>query len=280
MNSRILYTPREERFRRKRRTRRLPVFIGLFLIAAAAGTAVYLLRLPYWQVKRIEVIGNQTISAEELRLAAQESLRGAKFFIIPQNAIFALEPEKLASALASGFPRIAEIKIDKVFPDSLTLTLREREFFGIYCNDLNAATSTFAGEPACAYLDQSGFAYERAPQVSGFLIIKVSTDRGVIQIPSHLIEPEIMERMRKIADAFAANSGMAIVGYNLFSKVPSEIRAVTREGFEIWLKSDDDFEKAALIFKKVLEGEIKEQRPLLKYVDLRLGNKVFYKVRK
>lgn len=255
------------------------VAAAIFLIVAVIAVFIYLLRLPHWQVKKMEVSGNENIDADDLRLAAEEELQESKFYFIPRKAIFTVDGKALAAAISARFPKIAELEVKKIFPDSLALIVREREFFGIYCNDLNAATSTMAGESSCAYLDKSGFAYEKAPAVTGFLIIKVSADRGVIQIPSQLVEPETMERMQKIADAFAENFGIAIVGYNLFSKAPSEIRAVTREGFELWLKSDSDFTVSAWVLKKVLEEEIKERRPQLEYADLRLGNKVFYKLK-
>lgn len=278
MNNRILYTPKNEIVhRRGRRGRRSFALAALFLALAGIAALIYILRFPYWQIKHIEITGSETLSEDDLRLTAEDELRGSRFYFVPRKAIFAVEGKELSAAITSKFPKIAELEVKKIFPDSLSLTVREREFFGIYCNDLNAATSTFTGEPDCVYLDQSGFAYEKAPAVTGFLIVKVSTDRGVLQIPSHLVEPELMERMRKISDAFAENSGVTIVGYNLLSKVPSEIRAVTREGFEIWLKSDDDFARAAQILKKVLEAEVKDRKPQLQYVDLRLGNKVFYK---
>ena len=277
MNSRILYTPKNETLRRKRRNRLWPVMAVLFVVISCLAALIYLLRLPYWQIKHIEVTGNETISADDLRLAAEELLQGEKIFIIPRRAIFAIDGKALSAAISSRFPKIAGLEVNKIFPDSLWLAVREREFFGVYCNDLDTATSTFRGEAACAYIDRSGFAYDKAPAVSGSLILRVSSDRSDVLIPGQLLQPETMDKMREIADALDKVVAIKITGYILFSKIESEIRILAQEGFELWFKSDDDFEKAALVLKKVLEGEIKERRPRLQYVDLRLGNKVFYK---
>lgn len=281
MNSRILYTPREEIIRRKRRRRRSSVIAVLFITIFGTAALIYILRLPYWQIKHIEITGSETLSEDDLRLTTEEELRGSRFYFIPRKAIFALDGKEFSAAIITKFPKIAQLQVKKIFPDSLSLRVREREFFGVYCNDLDTATSTpLRGETVCVYIDRNGFAYEKAPQVSGSLIVKISSDQSAVLVPGQLIQPEIMEKMRDIASLLERIAEIKVTGYILFSKIESEIRTMTADGFELWFKSEDDFEKAAFVLKRVLDEEIKEQKPRLQYVDLRLGNKVFYKVRK
>ena len=70
-----------------------------------------------------------------------------------------------------------------------------------------------------------------------------------------------------------------VIGYQLFSKIPGEIRVTVSDGFKIYFNRDDDLENAFVVIKTVLEEEIKEKRSRLDYIDARFGNKVFYKLR-
>ena len=57
------------------------------------------------------------------------------------------------------------------------------------------------------------------------------------------------------------------------------VHAITRAGWEILLLEDTDPEAAYKNLELALEREIKDKIASLDYIDLRFGNRIFYKFR-
>ncbi len=229
--------------------------------------AVYLLRLPYWQIKKVEIGGLEILDPQEVRVKIDNFKSGLILFLLPRSSFLLFNSESLASLLRQEFPRVESVLVRKVFPDSLEIKLKERELFGIFCNE------------ECVYIDKQGFAYDYAPISSGFLFIKIKSDAAEARIGSTVLEPDLMNEIVFLSSEVGKISGIRAVGYELFSKISSEIKMETSEGFKILFKRGDNFANAFRVLKTVLEQEIKDKRAQLEYIDLRFGNKVFYRFR-
>lgn len=285
--SRILYTPPE--FKKKKAFRKTWFFIfGLgFLLVFILSAAIYLLRLPQLQIHTIEVLGLKSFETGELLSGVWGLLEGKYLWLIPKSSALILGTDSVENYLKNVFPRIAEVNVNKVLPDRLSISVKEREFFGILCNDFYLPT--FVGtttspnlrnpEPQCAYLDNTGFAYEEGPNSFGSLITKINIDAENLKIPSQVLDDKLMEEMIFLKKRTNEAAGINIIGYEFLFRVPREIKVLTGDGFKIIFSREDDLENSFRVLKKVLEEEIKERRGSLEYIDLRFGNKVFYKSR-
>jgi hypothetical protein len=61
--------------------------------------------------------------------------------------------------------------------------------------------------------------------------------------------------------------------------ISNDIRVKTKEGWEIYFNEDISLDKEMEMLKAVLANEINsDQRSNLEYIDLRIDNKVFYKL--
>ena len=129
----------------------------------------------------------------------------------------------------------------------------------------------------CVYIDHGGFAYEEAPSSSGSLIIQIASDKDKIEYPAQLIDTALAAKMQYVIEKMPEISGERIVEFELLSKLISEFRAKTSKGYQLLFKREDNLENQMNVLKVVLDTEIKENRGRLEYVDLRFGNKVFYK---
>ena len=84
MESRILYTPRMRR--RKKRISRRSVFaaLGFIAVLGVLGGAVYLLRYPAWQITEMSFSGFERVVSVDVEAKIQEDLRGS-FAIVLRN---------------------------------------------------------------------------------------------------------------------------------------------------------------------------------------------------
>lgn len=267
--SRIVYAPinsskKEPWPSRKALFGALAVF--LFLIFAAGS--VYALQLPEWQIRRLEISGLEVLGEEEIRVRILSEISGNYAPFIPRSSFFLVRGKEINNTLVNEFPRIEIVSVDKKFPDTLSIQIKERKLWGIFCSVQN-----------CAYIDKNGVLYEEAPSSQGSLILKIASDAESFSIPSKILDDLTVGKMEFLSLGLKEKLNLNVIGYQLFSKIPGEIRVTVSDGFKIYFNRDDDLENAFKVIKTVLDEEIKEKRGRLEYIDARFGNKVFYKLR-
>src|SRR3989338_7956712 len=291
--SRILYTPIQEKRKSRLRARR-SIFLSLGILTALGTTAaiIYVLQMPYFQINSIKISGLVSLDELEIRHKISVLLDEKMGIFFQRKSFFFLQSERVESGLKSVFPRIAAVSAAKIFPQELSVKISERNLWGIYCNDFKIETSPeerITGEnikaqaietkvATCAYTDDTGFAYESAPASSGSLLLKIHGD-GELKITSQAISSEFVVKMREFSEMLKNTLGMEIVGFEFSFQIQREFRALTSDGFSLWINRDDDFAGVIKVLKTVLDEEIKDRRAELEYADLRFGNKVFYRYR-
>lgn len=273
MRSRIVYHGAGAPRRGKKIHWGIPALVGGAILLVLAGIA-YIIRLPLLQVHRITLIGVETLEEAALRERIAEGLAGSYAWILPRSSFFFVSPDAVASDLEKEFPRIEEARVEKGFPDVMSVAITERLFWGVFCSTEHSSTT-----PACAYLDPSGVAYERAPEPEGKLIIVVRSDRGDAALGTAVVDRALMGEMRTMVVELAARADILVSGFVVSSRVPGELRAIAAEGFTLIFARGGDIDASVGVLKRVLEKEVGDRRSRLEYVDLRLGNKVFYKLR-
>lgn len=280
MSNRILYIPKERKsFKPRKHTFNLRVVMGggVMLIVIAAG--MMSTRFDALRIHTISVSGTRSVSPEAIEKEISLTLEGSYLAgLVPYRFLLASPAQKISSGIKEAFPLIAEVAVKKVFPDELDIAVRERELFGILCNDrMRGSSPDEQIHVECAYVDTDGITYQRSPISSGFLIMKISTDASSTPIGVKLIERAMIERMTFLKRQLPAVVGLHATSYELISAIPHEIRVTTNEGFALVVKDGDDVNNMMRVLKTVLEKEIGSRRKNLSYIDLRFGNKVFYK---
>ena len=252
----------------------LSIIAGIAVLLVCGGV-IFVLRAPRLQIRAVAVAGIQTLDERGVRDRIGLALAGTRAWIFPQSSFFLADTREIASGLAHDFPRIRAVAIAKKFPDKLDIVIIERGFWGIFCNGQHGSST-----PVCAYIDPDGIAYEYAPEPQGKLIVSIQSDEaGDIALGAPVIDPLIMAAIRGLAEKIPTAGGGTIVDFELYTRVPSEIRAIAADGFMMIFKREDDYTSTLGVLKRVMDGEIKDRRSRLDYIDLRFGNKVFYKMK-
>lgn len=288
--TRVLYTSKRKKKARRRFSRPTRLFLALFFCVITFLIALFfVLRIPYLQIRRIEVLGIEILDAQKIKEHVSDSLKGTDWFFIPRGFIFAANTQKAGDELTHTFLKIRSVEIKKEFPDVLNVFIRERNLFGIFCNDLAASKEPLPKESnpsaestsvsQCGYLDEDGFVYGEAPEARGSLLIKVKSDAPLFRIGAQSVDGATMARLVLVRQELSRVTGIRVTSFELSSQMVSEMRLETAEGFKIFIKKDDDFAKRFQVLKKVLDDEIKGNFGRLAYLDLRFGNKVFYKMK-
>ncbi len=277
-HSRIIYSANESKKRKKKFSGRFVIasILSFLFFGVLSGAGFFVTQ--HAHIKNVEVSGLKVLNSEEIKSEVNKELEGAFAFILPKNSYFVVSTTKIKEKLLALNPRIADIAITKEYPESLQVNLTEREPWGIYCNDLLLDLQKDAGKQKCFYIDKSGFSYEDAPLTTGTLINKIRGDAENSAVGTQLVDPETISLMERIANKLR-ELDLRVSVFEIRTPLKSEIRVQTHEGFALIIKRTDDFQNVFNVLKTVLANEIKGKRSQLDYIDLRFGNKVFYKFR-
>lgn len=271
--SRIVYPVKPKA--RRPFPKRIALALGVFgALIVLGGGLWYVANLPYLAVDRLEVRGASLLPPAEIEAAVHESIAGrGRWGFIPRSNFFAVSGKAIEYLLRQRFPSIEQVDVGRRFPDRLVIEIKERTLWGVYCSRGDS------NEPpgSCAYLDTSGTAYAELSQFQGWLL-PVVFGSGSVALGTAPIPPATLAFFGQARAALAAVGG-DLLAMRLSTSTPADARLELAEGWELWVNTGRPTSEWSSALETVLEQEIGARRPLLEYVDLRLGNKVFYKYR-
>lgn len=258
-----------KKIRRKRLARKILIFFALFFFLIFASAAFFSCH-SYFTIKKISIEGNSSISADKILNKVSEYSNGKYFMFFPKNNIFLLPAQKITDNLYLAFPRIEILSLNKNFPDAIFIKIKERTPEALLCAE---------AEGGCAFVDEKGFVFEKAPYFSGDIFLKLFDEREEkrqIELRKNIISEDEFKKLIEFKNLARKNdikiSSLIFKKDNLY-----EFRA--EEGWRILLNEKNTPALSFENLKIALDSEVKEERKNLDYIDLRFGNKVFYKFR-
>jgi len=244
------------------------MFFTAFLAIGVAFVSFFY--IPFFKVKSISITGNIIIPANDVIKIAEESLAGKYFRVFPRDNIFLISKKDILKNLGAGIPRIKTVRLEREFFDGLSLRITERENKALLCE-----------KEDCAAVDEDGFVFEKSPYISGGIILKFFDQRNSEENePLELaLGKNILLRaqFKKIMDfaKLIPKSGNEVV--KIILKKEDIYEFYTEEGWQILTNVKNEPSQTFANLMTTLNFEVKEKRKKLDYVDLRFGNKVYYK---
>jgi len=229
------------------------------------GGAFYFLFISNnFYIKEVNITGLKTVPEEQVMLEVNNIFSQKKFVFLKSRNYFIFSTDKMRAHVLGTFPKIGEIYIRKN-PEALEIIVEERGAVGVWCS---------VGE--CFYFDKKGVIFEQAPRSTGSLILAVEDERNFDPSlgATVLTSAEIIfleEAKGLIQRNFPFNARLFVITKK------SEFEFLTSENWRVFLNKKESPQYQLSNLKYLLDEEIKNRRRELDYVDLRLGNKVYYK---
>jgi hypothetical protein len=273
-----------------RQLRRKRLFLkGIFFIAAVfilTGGCISLFYMPKFKITGITIEGALVLDKEQVREEITNILKEKFFGIIPYDNIFIFPKKEIISDLLRNLPIIKNVSINRNFPNNISLLIDEREPEAIWCLNQNppSATSTQAAisdnfslnmTVSCAFIDGGGFVFGIAPFFSGSIFLKFFDERKEpAGIGKNILSADEFRKLLLFGNLLLQNN---IEVLKITVKDDGFYEINTGEGWKILMNDKTDANSAFSNLKLVLDSNIKEKRPQLDYLDLRFGNKVYFK---
>jgi hypothetical protein len=242
-------------------------FLGILLI----GVIVYVTHLSVFRISHVELSGNTVITQEEIEKNTQEFLSGSYFWLFPKNNIVWYPKSKLEEGLKENFKRIETINIHLKGTQTLSIDITERKGVSLWCSE---------GEK-CYFMDTQSFIFADAPEFSGDAYFKyyglISSDPiGNTYMASSTEFSNLSKFIEKTRE-------LSLKPVYLLGKEGGEFSLVLSGGGEIYFDIKESLSKTSENLEALLQTPalttISEKDTTLDYIDLRFGNKLYYKLK-
>ncbi len=251
-------------------------FVLALLIVFVATSHINKLR-----IKNINISGNKVIDTDKIELIIRDTIKGNYLYILPKSSFLFLPKEKIIDNLTTEYGRLKDINFHIDNTESMSVSLAEREGKYIWCGDVLSVESISEDNP-CSFMDESGYVFDIAPFFSGNVYFRFF---GILDNKtfSKNIWPKIMTLKERVE-----NMGLKPVALYIKDDGDMNIylssRSVLTEAPEIRFKKDFVLEKTvenlqAAVATEPLLSDLKNKNKTLEYIDLRFGNKVYFKFR-
>jgi hypothetical protein len=267
--------PRRDSQKKKSKLSR---FLFWLLFLGFLGVCGYILLFsPFLEIESVSVEGNQNISSEEIVGKAGKTLNGKYFNFLSKRNFFLSSKKRMNQELKDNFSRLEISSIEKKFPRSILIRVKERQPELAWCSG-----------GVCYLADKEGFVYAGANVTDSelnknrFLII-IDDNARPVEIQHTSIGSEFVQYLKQIDTILVDELKFQIDGnYHTPAMSSREIVIKIKEG-EGWLLklssvvSPEETKKILeTIFEKELAGD---KRAQLEYLDLRVKGKIYYKLK-
>jgi len=248
---------------------------ALFLLLAVG--IVYFLFFSEWlQIGKILVEGNKTIDRRLVLDVVEPYLHKKIFYIFPSNNFFFIPTSRIENEILADFKRVGSVKAERGFPNSLAIRVEEKKAVLLFC-----------GNGGCVWVDEEGVAYNKSSYAealadSGEVVIVQDNSNSSLEVGRAVTTAAYVDYANRLWHLFPDKIGKELTCLSTPLSSAQEIRANTREGFLVYFDTNADLDHSLALLRKVIDEEIAGkggQTACLDYIDLRVTDRVFYKVK-
>jgi cell division septal protein FtsQ len=255
---------------RRRKRRIILAAVALLFLGILICGAIYIIHLPAFSIQKIEVSGAHDVSDAAIRQYAETLLDDGQMHIIPKRMILAYPKIAIAAGLREQFPRLSSASVSRpsLFSTTLAIAVAERSLYAAWCAQPGAAS--------CYDMDTTGFLY--AP-------LDLATSTGYITFYGGVMKPESPIGLYMAPDYFDQVkqfiSGMTAAGFHVQSFAilsDKDFDAVLDTGLHV--RGSFDYAADDMIGNLTAAmgaNSIAGKEDSLEYIDLRFGNRVYFK---
>ncbi len=252
--------------RRKKSLFKRKIFWGLFLLFVFLGTGSYFIFFSQvFQVKAIEISGNQKIDKENLRQVIDQEITQDFLFFNLKNIFFADQSE-IKKTISNKFHYVADITLKKDFPNKIIAFVKERMAVALWCQ-----------EEICYLLDKEGVIFDRKEK-DGLPVIDNERIISDISLGKIVIDKALLESALEINEGIRGSVADILIKKFVILAEKEQLTIVANEGWEIYCNPEKNIQDQIFNLETVIKKEIPQtKRNNLFYIDLRFGSRVYFK---
>lgn len=261
--------PQSQSRTRKRRKRVWVVLAAVVALAALAGGLIALARAPFLQITAVTVSGARADASGAIEALARERLADYYLYIFPKNNVFLYPREGISEALARAYPQFKSVDVHATDFHTVSVAVVERQPAAEFC----------PAHGVCYLMDEDGVIY--APEsTSTPSFVSYVADAAVRALPQQFLTPERFRSLAALVGALSQSEPGDLVR-KVAVDDDGDVLVYFQNGFLLLFdladESGDVFERFGL----ALKSDPFKGRTLgdFEYLDLRFGDKLYYKLK-
>jgi len=276
----------EEYLKKKRNKKLWKWGVVVFLIIFIIGIASYLSHRTEVRISKVELNGGILVTQADVESKALIYMYGSYVWLFPRNNALWYPHSALEQYLTETFKRIDTIKIHRKGFQTLVVDIKERKPFAIWCNSPKVSTTTPImedGSEDCYFIDQNSTVFAKAPNFSGDAYFKYY---GLIPtVDDSPIGKEYIvntTEFNEISNFVSKTKELSIRPLYLLAKDDGEFSLVLSGGGEIYFDMKESLSNISQNLEALLKTSVFASTTgdlPVEYIDLRYGNKLFYKLK-
>ncbi len=261
--------------------------LGVVIAFLIVGAFWFLINCSFLRVTKFVVMGTTFENKSLIEQKAGEALTGSYYFIVPKNSVFFYQEKSVLNYLKKSFPRLADIEIMAPELNALKITVSDKKPKLIWCEGM-------ASDKKCFYLDESGRTYSEAPSFSENIIFELAGYHLGDKIGQKALTSDRIENisnflifLTNILPSFQKDeTALKILQTKVLPDGDFSVEIGFSSGssvlFKILFNADRQTEDLINNLTSILKNEtflteLKNKEQKLEYLDLRFGQKVFYR---
>ena len=223
-------------------------------------------------IKSVNIEGNNIVNRGEVLSTVQKNISGKYYFLFSKNNILLYPKSEIKDILFKKFKRIKSIDIKRKKTNNLNVYINEYLPKYLLCSK-EPLVNTEDIKSNCYYLDKEGYIYAKAPSFSDNVFFKWNVKNiNEINIGEFVLNKNEFNKLvtlKQIIDGI----GLSPTGINGMDD--GDFAFMLDGGGKILFNIKQDSTRLVDTLDSVL-GDIKKDKKF-EYIDLRFGDKVFYK---
>lgn len=250
---------------------RIAAALFLFILLLLLG-AIFFARASFLRIQTIEVPNTQSIAASDLKQLVLDELQGSYFFVFPKNNALLYPKKAIVAKLLASYPSLKSAVVDLKDFQTIVVAVEERRPEALWCSDLSLS-------PSCFFLDGEGVIYAQAPAYSSPVYDIYLGDAAEESLPRQFLLPGQFRTLSAFVKAVREDTNIPVEYISIDAH--NDVRVRFTNGFVLLFVLGDAGGDAYERFTLGLESEPFKNRKLsnFEYLDLRFGDRLYYKLR-
>jgi hypothetical protein len=226
---------------------------------------VCVLRLDSLQIKKVIVVGSDSIAMEKIKNIAENELQGHYFYFIPKHNALFYPKQNILSRILFENPHVKDLTMNTEGFDLLNIKLIERQPVMEWCKDI------------CFNMDEDAFVYEEEQEGESYLHIQ-GGDLGTstVYIGKNAFDEKTFRMIKDTVNTLASSS-LPVDQISFVSA--DEIKYFIKTNGYIVVSGRRPLDESMGNLNAALKSSRFGTSSHFEYIDTRFGNKVFFKVK-
>ncbi len=224
--------------------------------------------------------GAETVFPEEALKIAESSIAGKYFFLFPKNNALIYPRWAVKREILNGIKKVKAVETE-TNGNTLSVKITERKPTYVWCpQGLPDEKAVLLPKFQCYFLDQDGFSFSEAPRFSGPVFFEIYAT-GTLANEDDFVGVYPFKKS-KFDNLMAFKNGLEAINLSpvrLIELKDRDYKFILKNRGAIFINDKNDLAvslRNLASAKKSLEDGGKAANSL-EYIDLRFGNKVFFK---